>query len=323
MIDNILTVLLSTYNHIDTFKQAIESVLSQKTNFDFEIWVLDDASNDGTTDIVKEYAKKYPKKIIPFIQEKNTKGRTTLEKIKDIRTKYYTILETDDYWCDDNKLQMQIDILEKNPDCSMCAHNTIRNYVEQKKQEKYLDSPEKKYTLPGKKLTHKYYIEPHTSSRIYRTSCIDWNEVENTNIIVYDVPSAFYFLTKGNLYYIDKVMSVYNYTGCGIFSSSTSYQNRYKAAYGIYILNRQLKYKYNYLLARFFSTRLNLNFILSYKLKSCKDTKKLEALYSKILTKFKEENLKIIDKKPILSYKIPISTNKKLCVEISREKELC
>ncbi len=323
MTDNILTVILSTYNHKDTFSQAIESVLSQKTDFDFEIWVLDDASNDGTSSIVREYSKKYPDRIIPFIREENMRGKNISEALKKIKTKYYTILETDDYWCDDNKLQMQIDILEKNPDCSFCTHNTIRNYVRQNKKEKYLDSPEKKYTLPNKKLAHRYYIEPHTSSRMYRTSCIDWGEVQDTNIIAYDVPCCFYFLTKGNMYYIDKVMSVYNYTGTGIYSSSASYQNRYKAAYSLYILNKQLKYKYNYLLSRFFATRLNLNFIVSYRLKSCKNLNKLETLYRKILTKFEEENLQVIDKKPILSYKIPVSMDKKLCIEISREKRLC
>ena len=323
MDNDLLTVILSVYNHKETFKQAIDSVLEQKTNFNFKIWVLDDASNDGTSDIVREYAQKYPEKVIPFINRINQKGKHIRSVIRNIKSKYYTILETDDCWCDENKLQMQIDILENNPDCSMCAHNTIRKYTEYNKQETYIHASEGKYSLPDKKLTHKYYIEPHTSSRIYRTSCIDSKEIQDMGLIVYDVCTVFYFLTKGNLYYIDKIMSVYNYTGSGVYSASHSYKNRYKAALGIYNLNKQLNFKYNYLLARFFATRLNLNFILSYNLKTCTDNKKLELMFEKNLKSFFDKNLKLTDKKPIWKADIPVAPNKRLCVEISREKDLC
>ena len=205
----------------------------------------------------------------------------------------------------------------------MCAHNTIRNYVSAGKKEEYIHSHEGIYKLPETKLTHRYYIEPHTSSRMYRTSCIDWQEVGDSQIVVYDVCATFYFLTKGNMYYIDKVMSVYNYTGNGVYSSSSSYQNRYNAANGIYKINKQLNFKYNYLLARFFATRLNLNFILSNKLKKCSNPVKLDAMYTKVLSDFVKQNMSFVDKKPILSYKIPVGTKKRLCIEICREKDLC
>ncbi len=284
--------------------------------------MLDDASNDGTTDIVREYANKYPEKITAIINPVNMNGRYIKEVIRQIRTKYFAILETDDYWCDENKIQTQIDILENNPDCSMCAHNTLRNYVNQNTTENYLNSPTKIYTLPKKKLTNRYYIEPHISSRVYRTSCINFDEIENKNLLVYDVTSMFYFLTKGNLYYIDKVMSVYNYTQKGVYSSQTSYKNRYIAAKGIYELNKTLNYRYNYLLARFFATRINLNFVTAFKIKNCKNTIELDEMYQQILNKFEEKYLRICDKKPIISFKISIGKNKKLVFELSREKSL-
>lgn len=322
MPEELLTVMLSTYNHKDSFRAAIDSVLAQKTNFDFKIWILDDASNDGTTDIVLEYADKYPSRIIPIVNKINTKGAVLKEYIKKVTSKYYTFLETDDYWCDENKLQLQIDILENNPDCSMCAHNTLRKYIDFNKSEPYLKVKEGKYSLPEKRLTHGY-IEPHTSSRIYRTACIDFNEVQDSDIIAYDVSTVFYFLTKGKMYYIDKIMSVYNYTGCGVFSSSSSYQNRYRAANGIYRLNKQLGFEYNYLLARFFATRLNLNFILSNGLKKCKNLVILDNMYQRILADFKNKYFADVDKKPVFSCKIPIGCKKRLCFELFREKDLC
>ena len=56
----LLTALIVTYNHKNHISKAIESVLAQKTNFDFQIWILDDCSTDGTSDIAREYANKYP-----------------------------------------------------------------------------------------------------------------------------------------------------------------------------------------------------------------------------------------------------------------------
>ncbi len=321
--ENIFTAILFTYNHKDTFRGAIESVLNQKTNFDFKIIVLDDASNDGTTDIVKEYANKYPERITAIINPVNMDGKYIREVIRQIKTKYFAILETDDYWCDENKIQTQIDILENNPDCSMCAHNTLRNYVNQNKTENYLNSPTKIYTLPKKKLTNKYYIEPHTSSRVYRTSSINFDELGNEKLIIYDVTSVFYILTKGNLYYINKVMSVYNYTQKGKYSSQTSYKNRYSAAKGIYELNKTLNFKYNYLLARFFATRLNLNFVTAFRIKNCKNTIVLDKIYKKILSNFEERYFGFYDRKPICLFKIPVGHKRKLVFELSREKPLC
>ena len=69
--NDICTVLLITYNHAPYIRKAIDSVLKQKTQYNFIIYIFDDASTDGTTDIVKEYANKYPNKIIPFVAQDN------------------------------------------------------------------------------------------------------------------------------------------------------------------------------------------------------------------------------------------------------------
>ena len=244
----LVTVLLVTYNHVDSFDKAIQSVLSQKTNFPFKIVVLDDASTDGTSDLVKKYEDLPNVKIV--IREASAKGNNLYLGLKEVDTKYYAILETDDYWCDENKLQMQVDALENNPDCSFCAHNTLINYTATQKTKNYINSPTRKYTFPPKKISRKYYIEPHTSSRLYRTECLNLDEIKNPRIATYDIANNFYFLTKGNLYYIDRIMSVYNYTNKGVYSGVSSYLQRFKSASVINKLNEEFDYKYNYLLAR-------------------------------------------------------------------------
>jgi len=122
----LLSVFMITYNHERFIGQAIESVLMQKTNFDFEIVIGEDGSKDRTKEIVLDYASKYPEIIKPIIQEKNV-GMFKNASIVRARCKgkYVAILEGDDYWIDPLKLQKQVDFLEKHPECVICHTRAI------------------------------------------------------------------------------------------------------------------------------------------------------------------------------------------------------
>ena len=107
-----------TYNHASYIKEAIDSFLMQETDFSFEVLVHDDASTDGTTDIILAYAEKYPSIIKPIIQTENqfSKGglinaRLVFPKAKG---KYIALCDGDDYWADKTKLQKQVLFLENN-----------------------------------------------------------------------------------------------------------------------------------------------------------------------------------------------------------------
>ena len=89
MLSNKLTVLVITYNHVKYIKRCLDSILSQKTKFEFNIYILDDCSTDGSSDIVKEYVKKYPNKIIPFIRSHNLGlVENIYQGIKTVKTEY-------------------------------------------------------------------------------------------------------------------------------------------------------------------------------------------------------------------------------------------
>ena len=121
-----VSICCQTYNHKNYIKQSIEGFLMQKANFKFEVLLRDDASTDGTLEIVKEYSEKYPDIINPLIYEENQyqKGISPFrDNVKRAKSKYIAICEGDDYWTDPLKLQKQVDFLEANPEFSFCFHN--------------------------------------------------------------------------------------------------------------------------------------------------------------------------------------------------------
>lgn len=120
-----VSVLVATYNQRDYIKDCLNGILSQKTTFGFEVLVNDDCSTDGTTEILQEYEKKYPNLVKPVYQEENQYSKGTVRMLDDLlvplaQGKYIAICEGDDYWINDNKLQMQYDYMEANPDCTFC-----------------------------------------------------------------------------------------------------------------------------------------------------------------------------------------------------------
>ncbi len=123
-----------TYNQKKFIRNALEGFLRQKANFPIEVVVHDDASTDGTTEIVQEYAQKYPELFTPVIETENQWQKGGLKRIIAImnehyrRGKYIAFCEGDDYWTDENKLQRQIDFLENNDEYSMCFHSAKKKY---------------------------------------------------------------------------------------------------------------------------------------------------------------------------------------------------
>ncbi len=111
------------YNHAPYLRQCLDGFVMQKTNFRFEAIVHDDCSTDGSQEIIKEYAAKYPDIIKPIYETENqySKHDGSLRRAIDSHLigKYIAFCEGDDFWTDPNKLQMQVDYLENNPQCGL------------------------------------------------------------------------------------------------------------------------------------------------------------------------------------------------------------
>ncbi|MFE8072065.1 glycosyltransferase [Marinobacteraceae bacterium S3BR75-40.1] len=130
----LVSVLCHTYNQVDYIRQTLESILMQRTRFPFEIIVHDDASTDGTSDIVKAYAAKYPSLIVPVIQTENQKsrgGRPILLSTPHAQAHYLALCEGDDFWCDPLKLQKQLDWMLQHPENYLIGTRCYRVFEEQ------------------------------------------------------------------------------------------------------------------------------------------------------------------------------------------------
>lgn len=133
----IVSICCVTYNHASFIRKALDGFLMQeppscmpedaKLSDWCEILIHDDCSTDGTTEIVRGYAAKYPDVIFPLYEEVNQftrggKGRMDLYNYKRVRGRYIAYCEGDDYWTDPHKLQKQVDFMDGHPEYSICFH---------------------------------------------------------------------------------------------------------------------------------------------------------------------------------------------------------
>lgn len=122
-----LSVVMTTYNHERYIAQAIESVLRQQTSFGVEIVIGEDCSTDRTLNIAQDYQSQYPEAIRIIRSEHNVGWRANYRRtIAAARGKYVALLDGDDYFTHRKKLQMQVDLLEANPDVGMCYTRSER-----------------------------------------------------------------------------------------------------------------------------------------------------------------------------------------------------
>ncbi len=135
-----VSVCITAYNHEKFISQALDSVLMQETDFDFEVLIGEDDSEDNTREIVKGYHKQHPDTIRLFLNDRDhvihINGRPTgrwnfINNIENARGNYIALLDGDDFWTDPKKLQVQVDLLESNPEVAISIHNVAVSYMNQ------------------------------------------------------------------------------------------------------------------------------------------------------------------------------------------------
>ena len=125
-----ISIITTVYNHGDTIRDALDSILMQHTSRLFHVYCLNDASTDNSGAILEEYQKRHPDKITVFTNKINqgTGKKSILKNKPPVRGKYWTLLDGDDFWTASDKIEKQISILEKNPKSQGCSsHTVVRN----------------------------------------------------------------------------------------------------------------------------------------------------------------------------------------------------
>lgn len=216
----VVSVYVATYNHKDYIRQALDSIVCQKTNFKFEVIVHDDASTDGTAEIVKEFYEKYPELIIPILQKTNQYQLNVNKLTKFIlpiaKGKYIAWNEGDDFWTDEYKLQKQVDYIENNDDCTMVVHHSNEvtrdgNFY----QKVYTPMTNGNYSLADVLSPDQYFM---TNSMLLRTNIL------RDNLDILKVRPCFDYLIKalaalnGQVCTLEDNMSCYRVMAKGSWS---------------------------------------------------------------------------------------------------------
>ena len=118
-----VSVSIITYNHEDYLAECLESIVTQECDFSFEVVVGEDCSTDATRDVLKQYVHNYPKLIVPIYQKSNVGWQQNyIDVLKKCKGEYIAHIDGDDCALAD-KLQKQVDFLDKHQECSMVFHN--------------------------------------------------------------------------------------------------------------------------------------------------------------------------------------------------------
>lgn len=225
-----VTVCCITYKHEEFIRQALDSFVMQKTNFKFKVFVGEDKGPDGTADIIREYAERYPDIIVPFIREENMGAqRNLIDLCNHACSPYIAFCEGDDFWIDEYKLQKQFDYMQQNKHIRMCYTGTeiqapedwhLNTYYRKERDGRMIIP----YCAPGFKKKPYYDVDDftvvfpnHTSSAFYRW---DYDLVFPEwyfHGLLGDIPCTILQMGMGKAVYLPDVTSVYRRSDVGVF----------------------------------------------------------------------------------------------------------
>jgi len=237
-----VSVMMITYNHERFIAQAIESVLAQRVNFDYEIVIGEDCSTDGTRAVIMDFHRRYPSRIVPLLREKNIGGARNIElTLAACRGQYVAMLEGDDYWTCEEKLQRQVDFLDANPDYAICCHRVqIFDEIGTNRASIFPSRAPGTYTLDD--LLKGNFIM--TGTTVFRRNSLGPLPPQFQKLAPLDWTRLAMIARHGKIELMDDAMAVYRMHSGSIWSSMSRLTRLEESSQMLETLDKQLGYKY-------------------------------------------------------------------------------
>jgi glycosyltransferase involved in cell wall biosynthesis len=216
-------VILLTYNHKEWITQAVESVLMQKTSFDYRVTIVEDYSSDGTREKVIDFQQRFPERIRLSLSNKNGEYRENrAAAFLASPAQYIALLDGDDYWTSPHKLQKQADFLDTHSGCTLCFHN-VKVFDEDGAVEPWHLNPSDQEEITGlEDLLVDNYIA--SCSPMFRNGVLDtfpdWYYAARWA----DWPRYILYAQRGKIGYLDEVMGARRLHGGGMWASLNNTQ---------------------------------------------------------------------------------------------------
>ena len=238
----IVSVVVITYKQEKYITQCIDAILSQQTNFPFEVIISDDCSPDKTPEICKEYQRRYPNKIRLLLQDENRGvARNFGDALALARGKYIASMAGDDYWVCEEKIQIQKDYLDAHPRCGLCYTNINTcdeegNILETEYMNKYPRSnsfvehiENRGYIAPltwmyRRNLLNEYTIEGAQTDESFAFAL---DAFATSEVSYLDIVTANYRLTTNSLSRQDDPVKSYR-QWLGVFKTQNYYLKKYR-----------------------------------------------------------------------------------------------
>ena len=211
-----VSVIMITYNHEKYIEEAMNGVLMQKTDFDYELIVANDQSSDQTDSVIKRILSKHPLAgRIHYIEREKNMGMVAnfIDTVRQSKGKYIALCEGDDYWTDPLKLQKQVDFLEQNEEYSMVCHDA--RIIDEVSGTSYLDftPAHHKQICSTKDLFGNNFCT--TASILFRKESISSVELPEFKVLAGDLFLKLLISLSGPLFRMYEVMSVHRITATG------------------------------------------------------------------------------------------------------------
>ena len=212
----LVSVMMVTYNQEAYVATALDSILMQQVDFDYEIVIGEDYSTDRTRAIIADYQQRYGSRIRPLLHEKNLGvSHNWVFTMDQCRGKYVALLEGDDYWTNPDKLQKQVDFMESHPDFSMCFHN-VRVLYEggANPPASHLMTQLQQPELTLDDMTREWHVA--TGSVMYRRAKMLSLPLWVHDSVVIDLPLLSLLAQRGRVGFLNEEMGVYRVNSGGV-----------------------------------------------------------------------------------------------------------